>query len=69
MTKRFNVKRCAQCGGTEFEDRCIEYNDKFFCGIRCKIAQERTEDETLDQKVHAFPTRISTRNNDDWPDG
>jgi len=49
MSKRFKVKPCHVCGDIEFEDNMLEYNDHFFCGINCKITQERKDDEKLNQ--------------------
>lgn len=47
MSRRFNIHRCHVCGKNEFEDVMIEYNDRFYCGIRCKLKQERKDDEML----------------------
>ena len=44
---RFTTKTCHTCGEIEFEDKMLEYNDHFFCGIRCKLTQERKEDAKL----------------------
>lgn len=49
MSRRFNIQRCRICGVNEFEDNMLEYNDKWFCGITCKLKQERKEDESLNQ--------------------
>ena len=47
VMSRFDIKTCKVCGEIEFEDKMLEYNDKHFCGIRCKIIQERIDDEKL----------------------
>ena len=44
---RFDIHRCHNCGVNEFEDKMIEFNDKFYCGIRCKLTQERKQDESI----------------------
>ena len=44
---RFTTKTCHTCGEIEFEDKMIEFNDHHFCGILCKITQERKENESL----------------------
>ena len=44
---RFDIHRCFTCGKNEFEDVMLEYNDHMFCGIRCKLTQERKEDAKL----------------------
>lgn len=41
------IHRCYSCGKNEYERNMLEYNDHHFCGIRCKKAQERIEDERL----------------------
>ena len=46
-SKRFDIQRCHTCGFNEFETNMIEYNDRFYCGIRCKLIQERKDDENL----------------------
>lgn len=55
---RFTICRCHTCGTNEFEDNMLEYNDHFFCGIRCKLIQERKDDENLATRptvVHLRP--------------
>lgn len=64
---RFDIHRCRVCGTNEFEDRMICYNDHFFCGIRCRVAHERTENESLRNPPSRSPVRI-TRNDGDPPD-
>ena len=44
---KFDVQTCRVCGDIEFEDKMLEYNDHFFCGIRCKKHQERIDDAKL----------------------
>lgn len=42
------VKRsCYFCGRMQSEQRCLEYNDHFFCSLRCKQAQENQDDANL----------------------
>lgn len=45
-----SVKTCHACGTIEHEDLMLEYNDHFFCGINCKLKQERKDDETLNDR-------------------
>jgi formylmethanofuran dehydrogenase subunit E len=47
MSKRFNVKTCHVCGEIEFEDKMLEYNDRWFCGLIHKLQQERKDNESL----------------------
>lgn len=42
-----SIARCANCGKYVHEDVALEYNDRFYCGIRCKITQERKDDAAL----------------------
>lgn len=44
---KFDIHRCFTCGRNEFEDVMIEYNDHMFCSLPCKLTQERTENESL----------------------
>lgn len=44
---KFDVQRCHTCGEIEFEDRMLEYNDKFYCGLPHKLKQEREKNENL----------------------
>lgn len=39
--------RCFICGKEQSERRSIEYNDHWFCGLTCKLKQERKDDENL----------------------
>lgn len=41
------IHKCAWCGKQQPEPRCIEYNDRMYCGISCKLKQERKDDENL----------------------
>ena len=54
---RFDIQRCYNCGKNEFEDNMLEYNDHFYCGIRCKIIKERESNETLDDLDNVVPYR------------
>lgn len=45
---RFDIHRCKSCGKNEFEDNMLEYKNHFYCGIRCKLTQERKENESSD---------------------
>ena len=40
-------RRCYTCGTLQPEPRCIEYNDHWFCGLQCKLKQEKKDDEAL----------------------
>lgn len=50
------IHRCARCGKLEVEAQMIEYNDKWFCGILCKVAETREEERRL-----ADPVRYTER--------
>jgi len=47
MSRRFTIHACHICGRKDFEENMLEYNDRMFCGIRCKLKQERKDDENL----------------------
>ena len=49
--RRFEIHTCYLCGRKEFEDNMLEYNDRMFCGIICKLKQERKDDENLARTV------------------
>jgi ribosomal protein S27AE len=49
MSKRFDVQTCHICGEIEFEDKMIEHNDKWVCGITCHLKLKGKEDERLNQ--------------------
>lgn len=40
-------RRCALCGELHPEPRCLEYNDRWYCGITCKLKAKRREDDAL----------------------
>lgn len=40
-------ERCCTCGKLQPHRRCIEYNDKWFCCIQCKLKEKEREDEAL----------------------
>ena len=40
-------EKCSWCGKLQPHRRCIEYNDRYFCGITCKLKQENKDDENL----------------------
>lgn len=42
-----SIARCANCGKYVHENTTLEYNDRFYCGSRCKGQQERRDDENL----------------------
>ena len=44
---RFDVHTCHNCGEIEFEDKMLEYNDHYFCGINCKVKQKEKDDAKL----------------------
>ena len=46
-SRRFEIHTCWICGDIEFEDKMLEYNNHMFCGIICKLKQERKDDENL----------------------
>ena len=46
-TVSFRVNPCWICGDIEFKDKMLEYNDHMFCGIICKLKQERKDNENL----------------------
>jgi len=50
-SRRFEIHTCYLCGRKEFEDNMLEYNDRMFCGIICKLKQERKDDENLARPV------------------
>jgi len=43
------LRKCYTCEEEEFDSRCLELNDHFFCCLICKIAQRKVEDEALMQ--------------------
>lgn len=47
MSRRFKIHRCHICNEPEFEEKMIEYNDHFFCGIYCRTIQGRKDDANL----------------------
>ena len=49
MTRRFKMQTCHTCGDIEFEDKMLEYNDHWFCGILCKLKQKEKDDENLNR--------------------
>ena len=49
MSRRFNVQTCHICREIEFEDKMLEFNDHWFCGITHKLLQERKDDESLNR--------------------
>lgn len=40
-------RRCNVCNKLTPEKRSIEFNDKWFCSLPCKLKQERKDDESL----------------------
>jgi hypothetical protein len=54
--------KCHTCGKMQPHRRCIEYNDHWFCGITCKLTQERKDNENLRRP----PSRVPYRRDDGW---
>lgn len=54
-------RKCAWCGKIQPEKRCLEYNDKFFCCIQCKIKQEELEDDSLYTRVTGNVLRFNRK--------
>jgi len=50
-SRRFIIQTCWACRKKEFEENMLEYNDHWFCGITCKLKQERKDDENLARPV------------------
>ena len=40
-------RKCALCGKIEHQKKMLNYNDRFFCSIQCKVKQERYDDDSL----------------------
>lgn len=43
----YDVHRCATCGKVTIELYMLEYNDKWYCSIQCKLKAKEKEHEDL----------------------
>ena len=50
---------CKQCGKLVPNKRALEYNDNHFCGITCKKAKEKEDDERLTRSHLRVVTRYT----------
>lgn len=58
---RHYPKTCHTCGNLEHQDLGLEYNDRFFCSLKCKLAQERKDDESLATRTTVVRLPTSSR--------
>lgn len=42
-----DIHACRTCGKVQAEAVMLEYNDKWFCCLKCRLKQERKDDEGL----------------------
>lgn len=66
MSRRFEIHTCFTCGRKEFEDNMLEFNDHMFCGLRCKLTQERKDDEKLTTRSNVARLQPRLRSVPKW---
>jgi len=50
-------RKCAWCQQLEYQKRMLNYNDKWFCCIQCKLKQEEMENDSLYRHLRPYDTR------------
>lgn len=49
--------KCAVCGELQPVARCIEYDDRHYCGLKCKLKAERKQNEDLNHRSNLLTFR------------
>ena len=50
-------RKCAWCKKLQPQKTMLDYNDKYFCCIQCKLKQEEMEDDALYRHIRPSGNR------------